>query len=71
MFFMTRRSFASILIALCLTLALSASLAPGAMADGIYSDVPSGHWAYGEIQQATAAGLFPAIPTAPLDLGRV
>ncbi len=70
MFFMTRRSFASILIALCLTLALSASLAPGAMADGIYSDVPSGHWAYGEIQQATAAGLFTGYPDGTFGLGK-
>ena len=31
---MSRRSLGSILLALCLTLALSASLAPGAMADG-------------------------------------
>ena len=67
---MSRRSLGSILLALCLTLALSASLAPGAMADGAYSDVPAGHWANGEIQRATAAGLFTGYPDGTFGLGR-
>ena len=41
-----RRSGCSIFLSLCLALALTASLAPGAYAEGTYSDVPSGHWAY-------------------------
>ena len=67
---MSRRSLGSIFIALCLTLALSASLAPGAMADGAYSDVPAGHWANGEIQRATAAGLFTGYPDGTFGLGK-
>ena len=67
---MTHRSLGSILVALCLVLALSASLAPGAMADGAYSDVPAGHWAYEEIQQATTAGLFTGYPDGTFGLGK-
>ena len=65
-----RRSRCSIFLSLCLALALTASLAPGAYAEGTYSDVPSGHWAYEEIQQATAAGLFNGYPDGTFGLGR-
>ena len=67
---MSPRSLGSLIVALCLTLALSASLSPGAMADGAYSDVPAGHWANEEIQQATAAGLFTGYPDGTFGLGK-